>query len=155
MFDKLVGFLGKNARSTALGIFMLFGAVGNAGVAVFDNDAAFDKVIYIVMTDGEENSSTQWRKDTIHTLVDTKLQSGNVTFQYMGAQPESWDDAAKIGLGAAALQYDQSNYVGTYAVMSSSINEFSKSNVRSSMTMTKDFGNADLLRAANLKVDKD
>ena len=113
-----------------------------------------DKVIYVVVTDGEENASRTWTKETLHSVVDGKLNGGKTTFQYLGAQPETWDEAAKIGIVAGStVKYDVNNVVGAYAAFSEGINNFSKSAELSCRNITHSYTSADTLRNSGLEFD--
>ena len=132
----------------------LYDALGAAMTA--SDGSEFDKEIYIIVTDGEERDSITWNKDSIHSLIDSKLAAGKSTFQYLGAQPETWDDASKMGFSAGqTVQYDQNNYIGTYNVLASATNNFSSSSLRSSRSMTASYGSNDLIKSANMCVVKE
>ncbi len=119
-------------------------------------DSEYDKIIYIIVTDGEENESRTWNKDSIHSVIDAKIREGKSTFQYLGAQPETWQDAVKIGFSVGqTVRYDQNNYTGTYTAMASATNNFSASNLRSSRSMTASFADDNLIKSANMCVVKE
>lgn len=130
----------------------LYDALGETITKV--NLSDFDKVIYIIVTDGHENGSSVWNKDSLHSLVDKQLTVGKSTFQYLGAQPETWADAGSIGLGAGqTLSYSPINTTAMYAAMSSGVNNFSASSLRSSRSMTMDFSDKGILAKAKLKTE--
>ncbi len=61
----------KLSSYRASGRTALYDALGDMLTAPF-RDSEFDKIIYIIVTDGEENESRKWNKDTIHSLIDSK-----------------------------------------------------------------------------------
>jgi uncharacterized protein YegL len=104
----------------------LYDAVGATIEAIDRQQSDFDKVIVIIVTDGEENSSTKWNKDKLHSAIDTRLARGNWTFQYLGTQPETWDDARQIGLSAGStVTYTAQNTHVMYANVAEAMNNFS------------------------------
>jgi len=57
-----------------------------------------DRAVVVVLTDGEENSSREYRTaESIKTLIQSYEARGNFTFTYMSSAPNAWQDAAKIG----------------------------------------------------------
>ena len=130
----------------------LYDALGQS-LAADLGEASFDKIIYVIVTDGEENSSRTWTKDRIHTLIDEKISGGKSTFTYLGAQPETWDDAAKIGLHAGmTVGYDLNNTQIMYAAVADSVSKFSSSSARATSNLVGAYAGKDLVRAANLTV---
>lgn len=147
--DPLAGYRprGGTALYDALGVTL-------QRTAAFESD--FDKIIYIIVTDGAENSSRVWTKEALHTLIDAKLTAGKSTFEYLGAQPETWDDAKQIGLVGCTVQYDAQKLGATeamYNAVSDGVKNFSSSAVRSTKSLTGTWANGYLSSIANLKID--
>jgi hypothetical protein len=70
-----------------------------------------DKVITVIMTDGEENSSREWTNDAVKALIEQKEKEGVWTFVFLGAAPDAWDQGRSYGIPAANVaQYDTSRY---------------------------------------------
>lgn len=67
-------------------------------------------VLCIIMTDGEENSSQEYRKEAIQTMIKEKEDKG-WTFVYLGANQNAWSTARSIGMSAMSnsANYDFSN----------------------------------------------
>ncbi len=87
-----------------------------------------DKVITVIMTDGEENSSREWTHDAVKALIEQKEKEGVWTFVFLGAAPDAWDQGRSYGISAANVaQYDTGRYrlafvgaaLGTNAVAAS------------------------------------
>ena len=134
----------------------LYDAIGSAAQATQPILSDVDKVICVIVTDGQENSSCEYKKDSIHALIDSKLKEGNWTFQYLGTQPETWDDSSKIGLAAGStVQYSGVHTQSMYAAVSDSVNCFSSSVLRSSDNLIGSFASTAKIKAACLKLDKD
>lgn len=100
------------------------------GVTVRKVDAdrpQVDKVVTVIMTDGEENSSREWTHDAVKALISQKESEGTWTFVFLGAAPEAWDQGRRYGIPAPNVaRYDPNNYqdaflctaLGTNAVAS-------------------------------------
>lgn len=67
-------------------------------------------VLFIVMTDGEENSSREYSQRQIIDLIGEMEKSG-WTFVYLGANQDSWSNASRMG-------YASSRNVADYAATS-------------------------------------
>ena len=74
------------------------------------------KVVTVIMTDGEENSSREWTHDAVKALIQDKEQEGNWTFVFLGAAPEAWDQGRGYGIPAANVaHYDPDRYQDLFA----------------------------------------
>ena len=64
-------------------------------------------VLFVVMTDGEENASTQYNRQKVFDLIKKKEAEG-WTFAFLGANQEPWQVGASIGVAMAdsAMNYD-------------------------------------------------
>src|SRR6202008_3662499 len=83
---------GNTALNDAIGIT----------VRKIDADAPqVDKVVTVIMTDGEENSSREWTHDAVRALISPKESAGNWTFVFLGASPDAWDQGRSYGIPAA------------------------------------------------------
>lgn len=82
-----------------------------------------DKVITVIMTDGEENSSREWTHDAVKALIDHKEQEGTWTFVFLGAAPNAWVQGRSLGipLGNVA-QYDADRYTSVFGAASMATN---------------------------------
>jgi len=96
-----------NGRGTAL-----WGAVGISLKKITTSQP----VLFVVITDGEENSSLTWTSATVDTLIEERKKAGNYTFAYLGVDKAAWGQEAQVHAFAAsnmnlqASQYD----IGTY-----------------------------------------
>jgi uncharacterized protein YegL len=110
---------GKLKEFGPRGSTALYDAVGKTLQAIDDDkNLTFDKAIVVIVTDGEENSSREWKKEALHAAIDERIKRGNWTFTYLGTQPETWDDATSLGMGVgASATYNAQNAGATYATM--------------------------------------
>ena len=78
----------------------LLDAVGH-GVALLDKKKnPGERSILAVMTDGLENASHEYTKDTIKALLDRKQKEDGWLVLYLGAGHDAWQQAGALGLHA-------------------------------------------------------
>lgn len=100
------------------------------------------KVITIIMTDGQENSSEEYNQEAMKALIQEKEKKGNWTFVYLGANQDSYAQAQQYGFS----KMNTSNYSASARGMNSAMsvlaaNTVSFTNCAASATM--DFFSAD------------
>lgn len=76
------------------------------------------KVINIIMTDGQENSSKEYTEKNMKELIKEREKSGNWTFVYLGANQDSYANAQKFGIS----EMNTSNFVANNAGVKRSMN---------------------------------
>lgn len=54
--------------------------------------------ITVILTDGEENSSSKHDRGCMNDLVEKLQKEGNWTFVYLGANQDSWANASQVGM---------------------------------------------------------
>lgn len=64
---------------------------------------AGERVLVLIMTDGEENSSKKATATEIKNLIQSHEALGNWTFAYIGQNPEAW--AKKVSLSSSNTGY--------------------------------------------------
>lgn len=57
-----------------------------------------DKVVTVIMTDGEENASREYKLADMKKMIEAREKMGNWTFVYLGANQDSYQEAAKFGI---------------------------------------------------------
>jgi Mg-chelatase subunit ChlD len=68
-----------------------------------------DRYLLVVMTDGEENASKEWRLDGIKKLIEKK-QGENWTIVYLGANQDAWAVAGAMGVSrGSTMSYAQTS----------------------------------------------
>lgn len=73
------------------------------------------KVIFLVMTDGEENASNEFTKEQIKTMVEHQTEKYNWSFVFLGANIDSITTATSMGFAAANASNYNATGVGTRA----------------------------------------
>lgn len=65
------------------------------------------KVLFLIMTDGQENSSHEYNKQTVKALIDMTKDKYHWNYVFMGANIDSVAEAAALGIDAKhAANYD-------------------------------------------------
>ena len=54
-------------------------------------------VVFVVMTDGQENSSREFKLDDVRKMIDRQQTTYNWQFTFLGADAAAFNDAAKMG----------------------------------------------------------
>jgi len=104
------------------GMTALLDAVGKT-IVEFErrvpNLADGDRVLLVVQTDGQENSSTEFRREQIADMIREREAGGRWSCLFLGAGPDAWAQAGGMGFAAghtirttASTQGTQSSYSG-------------------------------------------
>lgn len=105
--EPRVRFLSKNTKVTDIdyldtqnyrprGNTPLFDAVGQV-VSEISSEKA-DRYLVVILTDGLENASREYNKNTIQDLIKQKERTDNWTFVYLAADQDAWSGAQLIGM---------------------------------------------------------
>ena len=114
----------------------LFDAIGDTVQTVDTN--GFDKILTVIMTDGEENSSHEWTLQAIRELIRSKEAAGNWTFVFLGANLDAFAQGINLGVPIAnSVRYDPANYQGVYASLSRCTNFFSAAPLKAAVDFFK------------------
>lgn len=82
-----------------------------------------DKVITVIMTDGEENSSREWTHDAVKSLIEQKEKEGVWTFVFLGAAPDAWVQGRSYGIPMGNVaQYSTSQYRDAFVATAAAVN---------------------------------
>ncbi len=78
----------------------LYDAIGGV-IRNIESKANGHKVLFVVLTDGEENSSSEWTDKTIKELIKEKEDKDKWTFSYIGVGPEAWAANERLARGTS------------------------------------------------------
>ena len=114
-----------NADYTAYGGTAMLDAIGETINRVQDRHDELgaekpDNIIFVITTDGEENSSRKFNKAQIEKMIKHQTNGHGWEFMFLGANMDAVKEAASIGIGSdRSVTYDYtSSGVGTaYATM--------------------------------------
>lgn len=74
----------------------------------FKRDMRPSKVIFVVVTDGQENSSCEFTKDRIKKMIKDKEERERWQFVFLSADLDAFDDAMSVGFRMkSALMYEK------------------------------------------------
>lgn len=99
----------------------------NGGTALYDavcstilnTKVEGQKVINVIMTDGEENSSSTYTEKDMRMLIKVLENQGNWTFVYLGANQDSYKAAQKFGFQMGNVSNFNATSLGMSATMRS------------------------------------
>jgi hypothetical protein len=57
-----------------------------------------DKVVFVIQTDGQENSSTRFSWDQVKEMIKVQTDEFNWQVIFLGMGPDSWDGGSKLGI---------------------------------------------------------
>jgi uncharacterized protein YegL len=57
-----------------------------------------DRAIVVIVTDGQENSSTRFTKMKVKEMIEARQNSGQWAFIYLGADVDAFDEAGALGI---------------------------------------------------------
>jgi hypothetical protein len=79
-------------------------------------------VIFVVMTDGQENSSKEFSKDRIKEMVEHQQNVYKWQFTFLGANQDAFAEAGGMGFDAAGVAcFSASKFAGTYDVLGAKV----------------------------------
>ena len=87
--DSIVSLSKENYRTA--GMTPLYDAIGNTIEHMIGGS-----MFVVIITDGEENTSREWNKDSIKSLIESKEALG-WDFIYLGADFDAWGQAQQLG----------------------------------------------------------
>ena len=80
-----------------------------------------DQVIFMIITDGLENASQEWKKDMVKKLVEEK-QAAGWAFLFLGANIDAFHEAGSIGIAqVTTMSYTDRDAGAMYAAVSSNV----------------------------------
>jgi Mg-chelatase subunit ChlD len=81
------------------GMTALYDAIVKSVHIVDKNIEPEDRVVCVIITDGEENSSKEANLDSVKKIITYKESEKNWSFVYIGQQPEKWSKETGSSLG--------------------------------------------------------
>jgi len=77
-----------------------------------------ESILFVIFTDGEENSSVEYDRDKIFKLIE-KREAAGWTFAYLGANQDAYSQGGRMGLSRGNTQNFVGDACGTEAAMRS------------------------------------
>jgi hypothetical protein len=107
------------------GLTALYDAIGSAitktgeSLLSIEEENRPDKVLFIIMTDGYENSSCEYTRDKIFNMISHQKEKYSWEFVFAGANQDALSVGAGIGIGASNSLTYAANSIGTKSVYES------------------------------------
>lgn len=114
-----------NKEYYARGCTALLDAVGKtinsigSRLSATTEDERPDKVIFVITTDGMENSSREFTKKTVKEMIEHQQDKYSWTFMFLGANMDAVGEAASLGINTDFAKTYTANSVGVQSVYTS------------------------------------
>jgi Mg-chelatase subunit ChlD len=93
-----------------------------------------DKVVFVVITDGQENASHQFTKARVKEMIDHQTGKYNWQFVYLGANQDAFAEAGAVGIGMAnAANFTPANTIVAFRGTAVNVASYRKSGRASSL----------------------
>ena len=90
-----------------------------------------DKVLFVIITDGLENASKEYRKDLIKKMIEERKEKDEWEFLFLGANIDAIDAAGELGIESSrAVRYksDKKGTANNYDVLNKAVEEIRAGN---------------------------
>lgn len=105
-------------------------------LATISKNERADKTLFVIITDGEENSSKYYHRDLIKRMVTEMREDFNTEFIYLGANQDACFQAEIMGMNTSnAFNYDATNdgITVAYANMSKATSYYVNNEVKENL----------------------
>ena len=83
------------------------------------------KVLFVVVTDGQENASSEFNLKSVREAIEAKRKDYDWTFQFIGAEETAWQ-GREMGMNSASFKRTDKGQRGAYRSMNDSMKTFRK-----------------------------
>jgi hypothetical protein len=95
-------------------------------------------VLVVIMTDGLENDSREYKRETVFRMIEDKQKAG-WQFAFLGANQDAYAASQNIGISrGSSFNYDQKQTVDTFATAAGATMRYSKGGSKASDTFFND-----------------
>ena len=124
------------ARYSADGMTAMLDAIG---ITVTKNQKAEGKIVLVILTDGAENSSKEYRHQDIQNLLKEVQEENNWEVLFLGANIDAAKVAASINIAASkSVKFEASAEGLTRSILASSMATMSSRKMAHGMELTAD-----------------
>ncbi len=94
-------------------------------LSMLPEDQRPDKVVFVVVTDGEENASIRYAAHEIRRMIEHQEQVYKWDFIYMGANQDAIKSAAEVGIKQeVAMNFKEEKTAGAWAAAASNVRSY-------------------------------
>ncbi len=98
-----------------------------------------DKVIFVIFTDGEENSSTEYKKETVREMITLQQETYNWQFVFLGANMDAFASAGSMGIVQQKIaRIDKSKMGDAFKVSSRNVSQYRATGLSSALNYSDD-----------------
>ena len=116
------------------GMTALYDAIGKTVTAVEGSSKEYDRVLTVIMTDGQENSSREYRLSMVKDLITRKEKEG-WTFVFLGADISAFAVGDSIGTQTAnSVVYNTQNMGATFSNLACATMSYSSDSLTRGLT---------------------
>lgn len=121
----------------------LYDAIGQT-IRSLEKQNGNSKSLVVILTDGQENSSVEWNKQTIQQLIEEKQKDG-WAFIYLGANQDAWASGGAIGIHMTNIMtYDISKTTNAFNAAAQGTAAYSRSGGSQTSSLMEDVNESDL-----------
>ncbi len=84
-----------------------------------------EKVLFVVVTDGQENSSKEFSLDAVKASIKHRRDKDNWAFQFIGADENAWQ-GREMGMNSSTFNRSDKGQRGAYKSMNDSLKSYRK-----------------------------
>ena len=98
-----------------------------------------DKVVFVVITDGEENASHTFTKTHVKQMIDHQTAKYNWQFVYLGANQDAFSEADAVGIAMGnAANFDTARMEMAFAGTSANVASYRRSGLAARLAYSDD-----------------
>lgn len=73
-------------------------------------------VVFVILTDGQENASTEYKRDQIKAMIERQTKDYNWQFMYLGANQDAFAEASSMAIKTSNIaNYSTNNSTAAFA----------------------------------------
>ncbi len=108
-------------------------------LAVIPEENRPDKVVFVIITDGQENSSHKLNKTQVKEMTEHQTNVYKWQFIYLGANQDAFAEAGSMGIAMGnAANFTPANMPAAFAVASANVAQYRRSNDVKSLRYTEE-----------------
>lgn len=115
----------------------LYDAIGRV-LKTVETDGS-DRYLFVILTDGYENSSREFKREDIVKLISEKELLGNWTFVYLAADQNAWAAAQAVGISTPGTTQSYSGQSGGTVAATRSLSHSTADYLASAQAAAPDF----------------